>query len=56
MHALPLLAARARDYRSLVTFRTGTGESFRFRSPLHVAMQLGPSHSPARAGDPAYGL
>ena len=25
----------------------GTGESFLFRSPLHVAMQLGPSHSPA---------
>jgi len=35
----------------------GTGESFRFRSPLRVAAQLGPYHPPVDVtGRPAYGL
>jgi hypothetical protein len=41
---------------SLVT-SSWMGEPFRFRSPLHVAMQLGPYHSPmATTEDLAYGL
>ena len=35
-----------KEFRSALLRSEGTGESFRFRSPLHVAMQLGPSHSP----------
>src|SRR5438445_10598127 len=46
-----------KEFRSVLLHPVGWVSRFLFRSPLHVAMQLGPYHSPmAITGDLAYGL